>query len=367
VLICLPLFSYAGVFHFGEEYSLQKGDTIKDDLYAAGKNTTIAGDITGDLLATGLNVFLGANSVGEDALAIGATVNVLSNIKEDLRIAANKTIFAGTVGGDFVTASKEIQTLPQSVVEGNFLAFAGRAVLNGEIKGDVRISGGEIFLNDKIGGDVNITAERIVMGPAAIIEGDFNYASGAQAEMSEGAKVLGQTTYKAIDTRPRAEKFLPTLWGTWLLIQFAVLFIGALIIHGLFRRISIKFVSTAIHQFGQGLLKGFLFAIAVPIAIAIVFITLVGIPFGIMGIAFYAIFLILASIYGPIILGSAIYRLTNTDTEVFVSWKTILLGVALSIVLSFIPYVGFLIKYALVLVALGSIYQVLFDKFVEVR
>ncbi len=367
VFIGLPFFSYAGVFHFGEEYSLQKGDRVEDDLYAAGKNTTIAGDVTGDLLAAGYDVLLGANLIGEDALAIGANVNILSDVKEDLRTAGLKTIFTGKVGGDFVTASKEIQTLPSSLVSGNFLAFAGRAVLNGEIKGNVHIAGGEVFLNDKIGGNVTITAERIVLGPGAVISGEFNYASGRHAEISEGAQIFGKMTYKAIDTRPPLEKFLPTLWGTWLLIQFAVLLIGALIVHGLFKKISIKFVSTSIHQFAPSLLKGFLFAIAVPIAIALVFITLVGIPFGILGIAFYTIFLILASIYGPIILGSIVYRLTNTETDVFVSWKTILVGVVLSILLGYAPYIGFLIKYGLILVALGSIYQVLFDKFVEVR
>ena len=365
--ILLPISVFAGETHFSGEYSLQKNEEVRDDLYVAGKNTSVAGNVFGDLTAAGMSVYVGENIVSEDAFVMGATVNAVGEVKKDLRIVGGKTFFGGTTGKDLAVIAQDIQTFPKSVVGGSFLAAAGRVTLNGEVKGDVKIAAGEVFINDKVGGNATISANRIVLGPYAVITGKLNYASAQKVEMAEGAKVLGETTFKQIEGQPRAEKFLPTLWGTWVLIHFVVLLLSALILHGVFRSISNKFVSTTISHFGWSFVRGFVFAVAVPIAITLVFVTFVGIPFGILGIALYSIFLIIASIYSPIVLGSLVYRLTKMDTKFLVNWKTILLGCALTILLGYIPYFGTLSKLVLLLVSLGGIYQVLFDKFVEVR
>jgi cytoskeletal protein CcmA (bactofilin family) len=365
--ILLPVTLFAGTVHFDRDYSLRKGEEVVNDLYVAGNSTTIAGNVLGDLLATGLNVFVGGNTISNDALIIGGTVNVVSDIGEDLRLVAGKALFSGTVGEDLAVAAQEIQTISQSKVSGSFIAAAGRVVLGGEVVGDVKIAAGEVIINDVIGGNVSITADKVVIGPEARISGNLNYASGHVAEISDGAEIRGETVYKAINTRPGKEKFLPTLWGTWVLIQFVVLMIAALVLHGVFRNISHRFVATSINSFWRSLLYGFLFAVAVPIALVLAFATFVGIPFGILGVAIYSIFLIIASIYGPIVLGALIYKITKRQKEITVSYKTVVIGVVATIVLNFIPYIGDIIKYAFIVVALGAIYRVLFDKFVEVR
>lgn len=362
-----PATIFAGTVRFGGDHSLRKGEEVKDDFYIAGNNTTVAGNIIGDLLAAGLNVFVGGNTVTEDAVVIGANINVISDIKGDLRILGGKVYFGGSVGEDLSVVSQEIQTLPQSIIEGNLLAGTGRVVLNGEIRGDVQITAGEVFLNDKIGGDASITANRVVLGPNAVITGSLNYASKRIAEISDGAKIIGATTYRAIDTRPSLEKFLPTLWGTWVLIRFVMLFLGGLILHGVFRTISQRFVSTTVHHFMWSILRGFVFVVAVPIAILLVFLTFVGIPFGLLGIALYTVFIILALIYGSIVSGSVLYRLVKMEEGIVVNWKTILVGAIFTTTLTLVPYAGPLVTYGLMLAALGGIYQVLFDKFVEVR
>lgn len=368
LLFLTPVFSYAGVVNFDQNYSLRKGDTIKDDLYALGNDTTVAGNILGDLFAIGSNVFVGGgNFVSDDALIVGANVSVVSTIKQDLRIVGWSVFFSGSVGKDMAVVANQVRLLPESVVGQDFIAASGRVVLDGEVKRNVKIVAGEVELNDKIGGNVDITADRVTLGPNALITGNLVYSSSNGATINEGAKVLGETQYKKIETSSRAQKILPTLWGTWILINFIVLLLSALILHGILKDVSVRFVATSIKHFGWSFVRGFLLLVATPVAILLSFLTFVGIPFGILGIALYIVFLIIAVVYAPILIGSITYRLFVKDEAVTVNWKTILLGVAIVALASYVPYLGSLLRFVFILVALGSVYQVLFDKFREVR
>lgn len=368
LLFLAPALSSAGIVDVSQDYSLRKGDVVKDDLYAIGNNTTVSGSILGDLLAIGTSVFVGGgNSVSDDALIVGVDVNVVSTIKQDLRIVGWSTFFSGTVGKDMAVVSNNVRLLPASTVMGDFLSASGRVVLDGEVKRNVKIVAGEVELNDKVGGNVDITADHVVLGPNALITGNLVYSSSNPATVQEGAKVLGETQYKKIETSSRAQKILPTLWGTWMLINLIVLLLSALILHGVLRDVSVRFVTTAIKHFGWSFVRGFLLFVAAPVAILLSFLTFVGIPFGILGIALYVVFLIIATVYAPIMIGSIIYRLTVKQEAITVNWKTILLGVAVVAAASYVPYLGTVLKFVFILVSLGSVYQVLFDKFREVR
>jgi len=368
VLLLTPIFSRAGVVNVSQDYSLRKGEVVKEDLYAIGNNTTVAGSILGDLFAIGSSVFVGGgNSISDDALIVGATVNIVSTVKQDLRLVGWSTFFSGSVGKDMAVVANQVRVLPESVIGEDFLAVAGRVVLDGAVKRNVKIVAGEVEINDKIGGNVDITADSVVLGPNALITGNFVYSSSNPAKLSQGAIVLGETQYKKIETSTRAQKILPTLWGTWMLINLIVLLLLALILHGILRDVSVRFVTTSIKHFGWSFVRGFLLLVATPAAIILSFLTFVGIPFGILGTALYIVFLIIAVVYAPIMIGSIVYRLTVKDEAVTVNWKTILLGVAIVAAASYMPYLGSVLKFVFILVALGSVYQVLFDKFREVR
>lgn len=366
LIFILPFFALAGEIAVKGNYNLQKEETVKNDLYAIGNNVGISGTVTGDLIAIGLNVYSGGG-VGEDAIVMGGTANVLSKIKGDLRLVGAKVYFGGEVGKDLVAVAQEIQILPQAKVAGDFIAEAGRVVINGEVTGDVKISGGNVYVNEKIGGNVEITADKISLGPQTQILGNFTYSSSNEAEISDEAKVNGEVIRKPIKPKSRLEKLLPTIWGTWVLIHFAILLLSALVLHGFFRNISLRFVSHSIHHFWRSLLRGLVFVIAVPVLIALVFLTFIGIPFGLLGIALYTIVLVFAYVYAPIITGSLLYHLFKIDEAIIVNWKTIIIGVLITIVLGYIPYIGPLVKYGLLLVALGGVYRVFYDKFIEVR
>jgi len=367
ILGAFPAFALAGTIRFNENYSLRKGEAVQGDLYAIGSNTTIAGTVLGDLVATGLSVFIGGNEIGEDVLVFANTAHIISGVKKDLRVLARNVYIGGFVGEDVVVVAQSFEIVPEALIQGDVSAAAGKIKVLGAINGSLTGVAGEVFIDDVVKGNVSLRADRIILGPHAVLSGSFLYAASAPVEISEGALVVGETTYTQIDTRSQAEKFIPTLWGTWVFIKFVILLLSALIFHGILRNISKRFVDVSVNVPWASLLKGFLAMVGVPIAAFIGFLTFIGIPFSLLALALYAIAVLSAFVYAPIVLGTLLFRLFDKEHGVLVNWKTICLGVAVFTILDFIPYIGAPTAYVLMLIALGGIYQVLFDKFVEAR
>jgi len=260
-----------------------------------------------------------------------------------------------------------VQVLPKSVISGNVSVASGRAVIDGEVMGELRGVVGELILNGTIHGDIDVTADSVTVGPDAVLNGSFVYSSPNQAVIFSGAKILGDVAFTEVDTRSRAERFLPTLWGTWVFIKLIVLMVSALVMQGIFRSISNSFAERALHTPVRSAVRGFLFLIGVPAALVLTALTVIGIPFLILGISVYTILLILAYFFSPIILGSIVVKFVYNKTEIPVHWKSIALGVCLVVLFGFWGWFGIVIQAALFLVTLGAIYQGLFERFVSAR
>ena len=370
-LLCFMVFSpfitFGATVGVGENYSLRRDQSISGNFYALGANTTVVGDVTGDIFAAGLTVYVGSNLATEDMLIVADTAHLVSAISEDLRIFARNAYIGSSIGGDAAVAGFSVEILPQSIIAGDLLVGAATVDVQGKVGGNVKIAGGRVFINESIGGNVTVTADSLTLGPNAVISGNLTYAASEPALIESGAVIVGGVEFNQIQTRTRAEKFLPTFWGTWIIIRFAVLLLFALAAHGILRNISYKFVATAVEKSGWNLLKGFLVLLAVPVAAVIGALTFIGIPFSLFALSLYGIVVILAAVYAPIILGSSLVMIARKTRTIVVSWKTIVLGVAFVTVIDFIPFIGNLIWYTALLIALGSIYQLIFDKFVEVR
>ncbi len=370
LVVCVTLFSPLGVqgaeFGVGQEYFLKQGDTIHTDLYAAGGTATLVGDVDGDVFLGGGNVFVG-NSVSSNVNLIGGTVDVIGEIGRSLRIVSGKSIVRGTVGKDLVIASGDLQVLQKSIISGDAMLAVGNVVLDGEVKGDLRGVVGSLVLNGTVKGNVHITADSIVVGPNAHVDGTFVYSSSKLATIAPGAVIVGEQTFTQVDTRSKAERLLPTLWGTWLLIKFIVLLVSALVIQGIFRSISNTLVKTALTDPKWSIVRGFLILVATPVALILVLLTFIGIPFVVLGFSAYMLFLGLAYLFSPIVLGALIYKLSQKEHTAVINWKSIFVGVFAFMILSPLGWLGTLLQSVLFLLTLGAIYHVLFERFIRAR
>ncbi len=367
LLLCAPMGANAAEFGLGEQYSLLHGQTVKSDLYVAGGMATLVGNVLGDASLFGGNVFVGS-AVSGNVNLVGGTVDVIGGtIGQNIRIASGKSLIRTVVEKDIVIASGNLELLDLSIVSGDVDIAVGKAVLGGEIKGGVRGVAGNLTINGIVRGDVRVTADNITLGPNAEIDGSFIYSSSKPATIAQGAVIKKENTFTQVDTRSRAERLVPTLWGTWILIKFIILLVSALVIQGIFQSISKRLVRTALESPKWSIVRGFLVLVAVPCALTLVLLTFIGIPFVILGGSAYVLFMMLAYLFSPIVLGSLIFKYTQKNDAIVTNWKSIVTGVCAFMILSPLSWFGTAIQSILFLVTLGAIYHVLFEQFIRAR
>jgi len=360
ILLALPLFAFAAEFRTGDQPSLSEGEVFVGDLYMAGGNVTVSGSVRGDLIATGGNILLNG-PVSADLAAAGGSVTVLGNISDDARVAGGNIVIQGRITGDLLVGGGQINVAGPGV--GGDVAIGGGVVrIEAPVRGDMRIGGGEIYINAAIGGDVIVQAEKLTLGPKAVIAGDLTYGASEEATLEEGAIVRGETSFTEIgDFRSTAKASLAAFVSIWFIAKFFMIFVGALLIALFFCRYSQKLVETATTNPLLELGRAAVFLIVTPIVSVILLMTVVGLPLGALGLLAFAGALIFVSLAAPIVIGSIAYRSLTKSTEYVVSWKTVLLGTAIYVILGIIPFIGWVVKFGLTLLALGAMLKVKWD------
>ena len=352
-LVFLPLVSFAAEFRAGNQPSFSAEETVVGDLYMAGGNVTVGGSARGDLVVAGGSLLLNG-PVSADLIAGGGNITILGDVGDDVRGAGGNIVIQGKVGGDVVLGGGQINLAGPSIA-GDVALGGGSIRIDSPVTGSVKIGGGDVYINAPIGGNLNIQAEKITLGPKAIIAGDFSYSSSNEATLEEGAVVRGKTTFtefKGVDDIGKIG-FIALL-SLGLVTKFFLALVGAFALTLIFRRFSETLVRTAAARpfFEMG--RGFIFLIMAPIASVILLFTVIGVPLGLLGLIAFVGSLLFVSIATPVVLGSMVYRFVFKGVDYEISWKTIFLGAALYALLGLIPIIGWLLKFAIILLTLGA-------------
>ncbi len=351
-MLAVPLVGFAATFRTGDTVDLRGGEGIADDVYAAGGTVTSASIITGDLYAGGGTVLV-TGPVSADAVIGGGTVTVTSTIGDDLRIGGGTIIVQGTVGGDVVVGGGQIHLAGRSI-SGDVLAGGGMVRVDSPVAGDLKAGGGEVYINAPVSGNVTIEAEKITLGSNAVIIGNLTYKSPQEVVMEPGAEVRGQTTYTPTPHRSDAGAALAAFLSIALLIKILMLLAGALVFGLIFNRYSTRLVHDSFAKPLAHAGVGLIVLILMPVLSILLLVTVIGIPLGILGFLAFGALMIFSWLMAPVLLGSFIYQWFMKGSYL-VNWKTILVGVLAYVILSHLPFIGWLLQLALMLVTLGAI------------
>jgi hypothetical protein len=352
LVIALPALSLAAEFRTGEQPTVQSDEKIADDMYLAGGSITNGGVVNGDLIAGGGNIIT-IGDVKADVLAGGGNVNILSNVADDVRAFGGTILIVGKVGGDVVAGGGQVN-IGGPGVGGDALIGGGTVRIDAPIAGKLIIGGGDVYINAPIGGDVRIMAEKITLGSRAVISGNLIYKAKKEIIKEAGAVVQGKITFELLERKNFSPKTFAAVFSVFLVWKFFALLVGALLAGLVFRRYSKEITAIATQKPLLELGRGFLTVIVLPIASILLFFTLVGIYLGVFGLLCFAITMLFSLIMTPIVVGSIVYRYFSKN-ELEISWKTILLGVFLFMLLGFVPFVGHLAQALLTLLTLGAI------------
>jgi cytoskeletal protein CcmA (bactofilin family) len=173
-----------------------EGDTVTEDLYAAGSRVVIEGTIEGDLIAFAAEEVVIPGEVTGSVVAVAPTVTIGGEVGGSVRFTANRIAISGSVGGDLVGAALRADLTPESTIEGDALVWAFRLVAAGTIGTDLEGTQRTLELAGSVGGDVDVSVNSLIVTGPLEVTGDMGYRSPAEAEGLSQASVGGVVAHK---------------------------------------------------------------------------------------------------------------------------------------------------------------------------
>ncbi len=362
-LVLVPVLAHGAVFKTGESYYLEAGSVINDNLYTAGGSVNVSGTVNGDVLATGGNLFISGPVLG-DIEAAGGSVNIMSSVAGDVRVAGGNIVIANSVGGDLVVVGGQISVVPGSTAGKDLKIAGGNIDYSGETKGSASIKGGTVYFNGTVEGDLLIEAEKVKLGPNAVVLGNFDYYSPSQTIISQEVRIDGETNFHKteIPTKETSKGafvgFMSLVW----IIKSLMIFVAALIIFYVFKHQATDIVSKSVTSFWKEVLRGFVVMVVVPVAVILSFFTVVGAFIGIIAVLFYAMLLFVGAVVSVLVFAKLALKYLFKKPDYKLNWWIILCSVIVLALIGMVPFAGWIFTFVIFLSAFGSTTNYIYNK-----
>lgn len=358
---------------------LRSGDNIvidepvDGDFYIAGGTVTLNAPVRGDLIVAGGTVVVN-DSVAQDILAAGGDLLLRGFVADDIRCAGGTIQMISSVSGDVVVAGGQVQILRDAVISGHLVSTGGDVTLGGRVKGDVRsVSGtftlngaaegevkcnaGKIIVNGDVAGNAVLAAEEIEIGSDAKFGKDVRYWNESGSLDFRNSLRDGKATYdSSLELENGKWQYLGFASFIMLLWYLLTAFVMMLLIQYLFSATLRNAASNVVNASLKALGVGFLFLVGVPIVIVILFLTLIGIPVGILTLVAYLTIILFATSIVALLLANWI-----NNTKYGAAWgnaRVVFAALGIFIILkiaSLTPFIGPLIMLLLACLGFGGI------------
>lgn len=343
----LPSVTSGSDFRAGEQLVIAKDQVINDDLYFAGNSITVDGIINGDLIAAGADIKV-SGTINGGLIAAAGTVIINGNVTNDIRVAGGTVEIGGNVGDNVIVFAGNLISGKDASIGRDLTIGAGNAVIDGMVKGNINGGGGNVELTGTTKGNVTLDLDDdFKLSPGAKIEGNLEYTSPKQAEIS--GIVTGKTTYmeKPVKEKETESRITGEILGyLWLLLIGILFFVLA-------PQVSQKISENVPVNPLKNLLWGILFLIVTPILAIILLITVIGLPVGLILLAVYIIEIYISRIFVGYWIGQYILKKLNREMR----YKALVLASGLVVVVIGInlPILGTFIHFVIIIFGLGAI------------
>lgn len=348
---------------------------IGGDILRAGETRSPL-QATRDVLAAGATVSLDG-SVAQDAHAAGFDVDVDATTGGDLYAMGFSVSLRGPVGGDVTASGFSVRVGSEAEIAGNARIAGGRVAIDGPVLGALAVAGGKVTLNSEVSGDVLLAGETLVFGPDARIEGVLTYSAPARIEIPERVVSADRVTYQPYQ-RSEMMRDAREMWSDWeypVLPTFLSVLSGFLITLGFFVVIGALFLTLAPRQVrhlrrgiearpGMALLSGVIGLSMLFGLVPISALTVVGLPLVPIVLLATVVVWTLGYILGAYVLAMRVLRGFGAaeNPEIWMRLLALVVGVTLVALLNFIPVLGWMVNFALVLLGIGGMTTALFER-----
>ena len=294
-----------------------------------------------------------------ETIRFGSKVEISEPTQGPLAIAAGHVVVSAPVEGNVRLAGGRIDV--SETVNGDASLAGGSINVTGDVKGNLRAAGGHIVIDGPVGGSVSVAGGRFELGPNARIAGKVKFFGG-EMQRDPAAQVVG-----TVEHRERAghhheytmgERFLRGWVWTLGLMLLAAMIAGAL------PGPSQRMAQDLRERPWMTLLLGLIALTSIPIAAALIMITIIGIPIGIVAILVYAALLLIGYVWLSVVLGGLILERVNPQTAAVTAWRmgaAVLTMLAIALLVK-VPFAGGLVKLAVLACGVGMIVAVIYRR-----
>ena len=347
-LLLVPAVTRAATGRAGDIVNVDRGQLVKDDLYAAGENVTIAGTVEGDVIAAGSDVNVTGKVTG-DVWAAGGTVRVTGTVGGSVRAVGADVAVSGRIGRDVLFFGQDVLVGRNARVTGDVIGYANRVRVAGTVGRDAKVTSDALLVSGTVGGDLTArTGSRFRLTASSRIAGDVAYTGSEAVDRGKGSEVGGSVEFTRQEER--RPSFADRLNGQIFWFLGAVLLLLGILLYA--RRAAVRTSALVIKRPLVSLLAGTAFVLVAPLLAGILLISLVGLPLSLFTIFGYALVLYSAKIFVALAVGGAVVR--KMPDRFWPAFGAGTFGLALYYLLAAVPGVGVLVTIAVMLFGTGA-------------
>ena len=359
-IICALLISFFAGVVYAEENNLTTSQEVNydDDIMLINSN-----DETNQVAMDNMK------NIRDDVYLLDSDVTLKDNVDGNVYIMAKDVeITSEEISGNVFICAEEIN-IRNTYINGslflvgekiNVTAFASDAYIAGNkvtlgeetrILRDLRVAADKLEINGVISRNVFASADDIKMNNNTIVEGNFNYSSKNEINISEN--VRGEINFEELkeNDKTNSNNVIDYIKGILTSIASSALIILFIIF------VLPKFnqnISEAklLESFGLGI--GFL--VVVPIITILLFMTIIGVMPAFLLIAIYIAMLAIGYTISAISIAGKIYKRINQEgnSKLYIFLFTIITLIALNLISS-IPVIGGIVSFVLTMIGDGII------------
>lgn len=282
-------------------------------------------------MAVGGKIVVDRGVTGDATLAAGS-VEVLAAVGDDMRVVGGDVNISSTVGGELFATGGNVTLSRAARIGHGASLFGGVITIDGIVEGPLEIQAQKVIINGPVSGDADLSASEIELGQNAKIGGALNYNTPGEMRRQDSNPNRYWQRHGWFNSPPGAA------WG--------LSFIALLACTSVFLLVFPAFSERASDGVGTkpllALLVGFGTLVGVPTFVAMLFISLLGIPVGILVLALCPALILLGYLVGVLFVSrraqSAMQQKSPTSTTAAIGFFA--LALLLVMLLGRLPFVG---------------------------
>ncbi len=391
--------AHAGVGRSGVVVVIAADETVPDDLYVFARKLVIQGHVRGDVYALAQTVQI-QGTVDGDVVSITRILDITGRVEDDVRAGAMLTRIGGAgVGDDVMLTGVGVNIEEHTPIGGDLYAGTYQIRCAGDVAGNVLIAANAVELAGTIGGNVKVNVGEPQRGPSpllflpehgipipqvapgltitrnAVIRGDVQYLSVEEAAIEPGAHINGHVRHIIPTVRQQKQREEHRFGSrAWVRAQsertLSRLLVGLLLFllaPGAMRTLALRIRQQPAASFGWGI------ALFLGFIATLFFVLLSGIilalGFKLLALSSLSLWSILLTLATEVMLVIGYFAYTTFVVPVLVPYAALsrvdrggwwwigpmLIGLLIYILLTGLPYVGWLFNILFILVGLGAL------------